>query len=245
MSDIKEYIDKALAQEYSYIKTLSETSINTLKVYEHKHSGKKLVSIESKYRNDEVFRTLRSVNTRGYTPRIYEVTSEDEYLFVLEEYIEGEALSNYLNDTRELPRSRVIEILIDLCCALEIIHSYKIVHRDIKPENVIIGKEKASLIDFSVAKMISNKSADTVSLGTAGFAAPEQYGVAQSQPTADIYALGVLANILLIGTHPTSGVPKGYLGTIIKKCTDIQTSKRYQNAWELKKALLKAKKLYK
>ncbi|MBR0413905.1 MAG: serine/threonine protein kinase [Clostridia bacterium] len=245
MSDIKEYIDKTLQEEYTYLKTLSETSINTLKLYQHNSSGKKLVTIESKYRNDEVFRALRGLNTHGYTPRIYEVASEEDFLFVLEEFIEGEPLSDYLTGKKELSKPQIVDILIDLCTALEILHSYKIVHRDIKPENVIIGKENACLIDFSVAKMISNKSADTVSLGTAGFAAPEQYGVAQSQPTADIYALGVLANILILGKHPTSGVPKGYLGSIIKKCTNIQTSKRYQSAGELKKALLKVKKISK
>ena len=58
-------------------------------------------------------------------------------------------------------------------------------------------------------------------------------------------ALGVLANILLLGVHPTSDMPGGYLGKIIQKCTQTQTSKRYQSAEQLKKALLRAKKVVK
>ena len=95
MSDIKQYIDDALEKEYTFLKTVSETSINTLRLYQNKTSRKKLLIIESKHRNDEVFRALRSINTHGYTPRIYEVASEDDFLLVLEEFIEGESLSDY------------------------------------------------------------------------------------------------------------------------------------------------------
>lgn len=245
MSDIKKYIDEIIESDYSFINTLSDTSINTLKLYENNNTHKKIVLIESLYRNDEVFRTLRGIRTKGYTPQIYEVSSEEDSLYVLEEYIEGKPLSAYLLRDDELPKTQILDILIDVCSALEIIHSYNIVHRDIKPENIIVNNVRACLIDFSVAKMISNKSSDTINLGTAGFAAPEQYGVTQSLPTADIYAFGVLANILFLGEHPTSSIPKGYIGKIIKKCTQTQTSKRYQNATQLKKALLRARKFVK
>ena len=243
MSDIKQYIDDALASDYTFVQELSKTSIHTLKLYENKNIHKHLVLIESKHRNDEVFRSLRGVRTQGYTPQIYEVASEEDALYVLEEYIEGEPLSEYLMQDKQLSKERVIDILIDICEALSILHGLQIVHRDIKPENIVLTTQKACLIDFSAAKMISGKSADTINLGTAGFAAPEQYGVSQSLPTADIYALGVLANILLLGVHPTAEVPGGYLGKIIQKCTQTQTAKRYQSAEQLKKALLRAKKI--
>ena len=245
MSDIKQYIDEALASEYTFLQELSKTSIHTLKLYENKSTHRRLVLIESKHRNDEVFRALRGVRTHGYTPQVYEVASEEKALYVVEEYVEGEPLADYLMQDKLLPKERVIDVLIDLCNALTILHSLQIVHRDIKPENIVLTAQKACLIDFSAAKMITNKSTDTVNLGTAGFAAPEQYGVSQSLPTADIYALGVLANILLLGVHPTSDMPGGYLGKIIQKCTQTQTSKRYQSAEQLKKALLRAKKFVK
>ena len=243
MSEIKDYIDNTLKSEYNFLRVLSETSTTTLKLYENKRTHKRLVYIASRLRNDEVFRALRGVRTRGYTPQVFEVSGEEDALYVLEEFIEGETLSDCLMQERSFTKTQIIDYLIDICTALEMIHALKIVHRDIKPENIILTKDKAVLIDFSAAKMITNKSADTVNLGTAGFAAPEQYGISQSLPTADIYALGVLANILLLGVHPTSSVPKGYLGGIIRKCTQTQTAKRYQNATQLKKALLRAKRI--
>ena len=241
MSEIKDYIDEALKTEYEELEVLSNTSVNKLVLYRHKESGKKLILIRSGYRNDDVFRKLRAVDTNGYTPVVYEVCSEEDFLFVLEEYVEGAPLTNCLESGKELSEKEICSYLIDICSALEIIHTLGIVHRDIKPENVIIRGGKACLIDFSVSKIISYNSKDTVNLGTAGYAAPEQYGVSESQPTVDIYALGVLANILLTGEHPTTKIPNGKIGRIIRKCTDIQISKRYQSAAELKAQLKKIK----
>ena len=239
MSEIKDYIDKSLESEYKELKILNETSVNKLILYQHIESGKKLVLIRSGYRNDEVFRKLKSLNTDGYTPLIYEVCSEEDYLYILEEYVEGKTLSGYLENSEDLSEKNIVKYIRDLCSALEILHALGIVHRDIKPENVIIRNGKACLIDFSVAKLINYSYKDTMNLGTAGFAAPEQYGITESNPATDIYALGVLANILITGEHPTTKIPGGKIGRIIRKCTDIQISKRYQSAQELKKQLNK------
>ncbi len=239
MSELKNYIFDTLKNEYEKLGVLSETSVNSLTAYRHTNSGKKLVLIQSAYRNDDVFRKLRGVNTNGFTPMIYEVSGEEDFLFVLEEYVEGTPLSCFLKEDKKISDSELKGYLLDLCDALGIIHSLGIVHRDVKPENVIIRNGRACLIDFSVSRIISYSETDTSSLGTAGYAAPEQYGVSESLPTADIYALGVLANILSTGVHPTAEIPKGRLGKIIKKCTELQTSQRYQSAAELKKALQK------
>ena len=239
MSEIKDYIDTALKNEYTKTKVLRDTSVNTIECYEKNDTAQKVVLIRSAYRNDEVFRKLKGIDTMSFLPMIYEVTSEDNYLYVLEEYIEGMSLADYMLADKLFSKSEIKSILDNLCDALQILHGLGIVHRDIKPENVIIRNGSACLIDLSIAKLINPNGSDTKYLGTAGYAAPEQYGISQSLPTADIYALGVLANILTIGTHPTSAVPKGRIGRIIKKCTDIQTAKRYQSAYELKRALSK------
>lgn len=239
MSELLDYIQATLETEYENEGLLHKTSVNELMLYRHKDTDKRLVFIRSALRNDEVFRRLKGIDTGGLTPTIYEVCSEEDCLYVLEEYVAGRPLSDYLSDGEALPERDVIAYLKDLCGALEILHALGIVHRDIKPENIIIRDEKACLIDFSVAKIINNHAGDTMNLGTAGYAAPEQYGISQSLPTTDIYALGVLANILATGTHPTAQIAKGKLGKIIKKCTNIQISKRFQSTEELEKALRK------
>lgn len=238
MSNLKNYIDSTLNNEYEFEKILSETAVNRLTLYKHNSSQNQLVLIQSNYRNDDVFRKLKSLDTNEYLPMIYEVCSEDDYLYVLEEYIDGKTLADIMQSGRHISNREIKKYLTDLCNALEILHRLNIIHRDIKPENIMIYNGKACLIDLSIAKSMSgDKSNDTINLGTIGYAAPEQFGFSQSQPTTDIYALGVLANELILGVHPTIEIPKGKFGKIIKKCTATQISKRYQNVYSLNKAL--------
>ena len=121
---------------------------------------------------------------------------------------------------------------------MEILHNNNIIHRDIKPANVIVKSDgHATLIDLSIATLLSvQKGNDTQNLGTIGYAAPEQFGLSQSRPETDIYALGIMMNIMLTGVHPTIEIPKG-----IKKCTAISIGERYKNIEELKKDLEKIK----
>ena len=126
---------------------------------------------------------------------------------------------------------------------MEILHNNNIIHRDIKPANVIVKSDgHATLIDLSIATLLSvQKGNDTQNLGTIGYAAPEQFGLSQSRPETDIYALGIMMNIMLTGVHPTIEIPKGKIGKIIKKCTAISIGERYKNIEELKKDLEKIK----
>ena len=236
MSQLQEYIETCLNDEYTFESVISKNAVNELKLYTHQKSGQKIILIKSVYRNDDVFRVLKNMAPTHILPAIYEVASEEDYFLVLEEYIQGEPLDKKMQD--ELSLAQIKQILIDLCEALEILHANKIVHRDLKPENIIITDTAAVLIDFGIAKIITtHEEKDTVNLGTIGYAAPEQFGFSQSMPATDIYALGVLANELILGVHPTVKVPKGKIGKIINKCTATQISARYQTASELKKAL--------
>ena len=78
---------------------------------------------------------------------------------------------------------------------------------------------------------------DTVLMGTAGYAAPEQYGFGASGVETDIYALGVLMNVLLTGDIPQRREPKGRLAPIIKKCCQMEKRKRFRDVKSLKMAL--------
>ena len=111
------------------------------------------------------------------------------------------------------------------------------VHRDIKPENIILRGRDAILIDFDAARI--HKPAmetDTQILGTVGFAAPEQYGISQSDLRADIYSLGVLINVMLTGEHPSRALASGRMGRIVERCTRVNPAKRYKNVLRLMEA---------
>lgn len=92
-------------------------------------------------------------------------------------------------------------------------------------------------LDLSIAREISSDQQDTRSLGTVGYAAPEQYGVAQSNRATDLYALGVLLNIMITGVHPAVDIPRGPIRHIVQKATDTQISKRYKSAAAMARAL--------
>ena len=102
-----------------------------------------------------------------------------------------------------LTAAQAKQITRQLCMALWVLHSLGVVHRDVKPDNVIIRGTEAVLIDFDASRIYKNENReDTQILGTTGFAAPEQYGLSQSDGRADIYALGVLLNIMPVSyTH--------------------------------------------
>lgn len=168
---------------------------------------------------------------------VLEVCSEEAHLLVLEEYIEGRTLDKIL-DSGQLTSAQAAAYTIDLCHALEELHSLGIVHRDIKPANVMITPEnRAVLLDLSIAREISSEQQDTRSLGTVGYAAPEQYGVAQSNCATDLYALGVLLNTMITGVHPAVDIPRGPIRHIVQKATDTQISKRYKSAAAMARAL--------
>ena len=142
------------------------------------------------------------------------------------------SLKGWLSDLKEKKA-----VLLE---ALEQIHAQGIVHRDISPKNVLISTDGVvKLLDFDIARRRKrNQNADTTILGTVGFASPEQYGFLQTDATADIYALGVLMNVMLEGTlpnvHLTARKP---FCNVIKRCIEIDPQNRYQNAGELREAL--------
>ena len=74
-------------------------------------------------------------------------------------------------------------------------------------------------------------------LGTTGYAPPEQYGLSQTDGRADIYALGVLLNIMLTGKHPSRALAAGRMGRVVQKCTMMNPEKRYKTVLHLMEAL--------
>ena len=130
------------------------------------------------------------------------------------------------------------KILKPLLFALSILHKNGLVHRDVKPENVMLDKNnRVILIDFDASRTIKNSEKDTKILGTIGFAPPEQLGLSESDARTDIYAVGVMLNVMLTGVHPSKQIAKGKARNIIRKCTSVSPDDRFQNALLLSKAL--------
>lgn len=184
----------------------------------------------------EIYRRLMTI-TSPHLPKIYEVEEQDGIVTVLEEYIQGDTLA-FLLEGIGLDRSETKDLMLQLCDALELLHKNGIVHRDIKAENVIVRGKTAVLIDFNASRVYkSAQTEDTVVLGTTGFAAPEQYGISQSDNRVDVYALGVLLNIMLTGQHPSAKLADGPGGKIVRRCTTVSPNQRFQSVEQMKKRL--------
>ena len=207
---------------------------------QHQETGKFYVQKLLSAYNISVFRQLMEHPLPGI-PRIYEAVEEDAVLTLIEEYIPGTSLQELLDAQKALPEAQVVEYMVQLCGILHSLHSCNppIIHRDLKPANIIVTSDGIlKLLDFNAAKCAGGASAkDTVLMGTPGFAAPEQYGFGASDAQTDIYALGILMNLLLSGELSHECTVSGPLASIVRRCIMMERSERYSSAPDVQKAL--------
>lgn len=167
------------------------------------------------------------------------IDETDGRVSVVREYISGDSLAELLKGGRVLSEQKAKQIVFQICEGLTALHDIGLVHRDINPNNLVITSEgNVKIIDYGIVRSFAEeKSADTVILGTPGYAAPEQFGFSQSDAKTDLYAVGVLLNVMLTGELPSVRLAEGPLGRVVRKCTEIDASKRYQTARALGKAV--------
>ena len=142
-------------------------------------------------------------------PHLYEYIQTPGHWYLVMDFIAGETLEEYQSKTPKghLPLSEALDIGMQLCLVLDYLHSQQppIVFRDLKPANIMrTPTGQLYLIDFGIARYFKpGQAKDTVALGSHGYAAPEQYGKAQTTPRADIYSLGAVLHQLLTARDPS------------------------------------------
>lgn len=142
-------------------------------------------------------------------PRIRDHFSDTRCWYLVMDFIEGTSLERHLENMPggRLPLEEVLDIGVLLCDVLDYLHGRTpaVIFRDLKPANIILTVDgHLALIDFGIARRFKpGQQKDTMVFGSPGYAAPEQYGRAQTTPRADIYSLGALLHQLLTGDDPS------------------------------------------
>lgn len=226
---------KAVREEYDTVRLIKKSERGEVSLIRHRDSGTRFI-FRHFCGNGEVYQKLLTISCPNL-PQIMDVGEKEGRIVLMEEYVQGDTLQDIL-EGGVLTTIEAKQIIRQLCSAQWVLHSIGVVHRDVKPDNVIIRGNEAVLIDFDASRIYKNENQeDTQILGTTGFAAPEQYGLSQSDGRADIYALGILLNIMLTGEHPSRKLAPGRIGRIVQRCTMVNPAKRYRNIRHLMEVL--------
>ena len=208
--------------------------------------------VRKKMRQELARRNVWSALTECDSPRLprVEATYElPEHFVVVYDFVPGQPLSKIIEKNGPLTPEDTASLGIELCEAAGELHKHGIIHRDISPNNIVIAANGAHLIDLGIARMrVEGASKDTTSLGTWGFASPEQYGFAQTDARSDVYSIGRILGFALTGIRPDDDAyehalehalksTSAKLENAIRRACSFEPSARFQSATEMAKAL--------
>ena len=208
--------------------------------------------VRKKMRQELARRNVWSALTECSSPRLprVEATYElPEHFVVVYDFVPGQSLSKRIEQSGPLTPKDATSLGIELCEAAGELHKHGIIHRDISPNNIVIAADGAHLIDLGIARMrVEGASKDTTSLGTWGYASPEQYGFAQTDARSDVYSIGRILGFALTGIRPDDeayehaledalkGAP-AKLEHAIRRACSFEPSARFQSATEMAEEL--------
>lgn len=249
---LKKFDDSQYPQDflkkYEVMECLSHNETGETFLIREKDSGERFVA-KCYAKNAHAATIVKSSLLKGADhaglPALAGEYQNDEMYCVVRKYIAGQTLAEYVQEN-PISRERFLSIALQLCDILAYLHRQNppVIHRDIKPQNIIIDEEgQITLIDFGISRSYNKMAGeDTTRFGTRRYAAPEQYGFAQTDNRSDIFSLGVLLSWLLNGhTDPAEAENdprKDVYQKVARKCTSFDPRDRYQNVDQVKTALL-------
>jgi serine/threonine protein kinase len=160
--------------------------------------------------------------------------------FLVMELLEGDTLAERLKKGK-LSIAETLQYGTQIAGALAEAHSKGVIHRDLKPGNVVLTKNGAKVLDFGLAKSISDETltVPNVVMGTPAYMAPEQREGRDCDARTDIFALGLLLCEMATGTRAAPGVAPEMehlperLAHVIERCLAIEPAERWQSATDV------------
>jgi|HubBroStandDraft_6_1064221.scaffolds.fasta_scaffold102656_2 hypothetical protein len=215
-----------IADRYRLGRKLGAGGVGEVYLAEHLRIGRpcalKLLKADLRKEPEAVGRFVREATNASrinhpHVCQIYDFgEAEGGLVYLTMEYVKGEPLSQLLIRDGPLDARRVAVIIKQVASGLDAAHALGIVHRDLKPENVILrastaddGLDDVKIVDFGLAKVFGDRAQQVTDtgcfVGTPHYMAPEQLVPATVDWRCDVYALGLLAFVLLTGRLPVDG----------------------------------------
>ncbi|MGD2134546.1 MAG: protein kinase [Gemmatimonadales bacterium] len=142
---------------------------------------------------------------------LYDSGEVDGLLYYVMPYLDGETLRERIEREGPLQFDDAFDIVTDVAKALDHAHAVEVVHRDVKPENIWLSGAEALVLDFGIARALSEAGAEAltdsgVAIGTPEYMSPEQAsGAAEIDSRSDVYSLACVLFEMLAGEPPFTG----------------------------------------
>ena len=235
-------------------KDISLDRVIALKTIRREYSGNQ--AILERFKQELI---LSTQVTHKNVVRIYDLGEAEGMKFITMEYIEGEDLRTLIHRRAKLPPEEVVEIVAQICRALDAAHSVGVIHRDLKPQNVMRDRNgRVVVMDFGLARTLEGggMTMSGALVGTMEYMSPEQALSKPLDQRSDVFSLGLIFYELLTGQTPfradsalaslilrtqERAAPvtvydssiAGPLDRMVNRCLEREVEQRYQSASEL------------
>lgn len=210
------------ADKYDCVKTLYQSTATKVMLVRRKGCEELLVAKRTDKRravSADIFleaNLLQDLRHPGI-PTLYETLVDDEYLYLIEEFVFGESLENYLLYHQHISQETFLKFAIQLCEIVEYLHTHKpdpILYLDMKPSHIIVCGNQIKIIDYGVANLLPNSGKNIQKYGTLKYAAPEQMSNENLNQQTDVYGVGKMLCLMLRYMKKTEAVT--YLNIVMK-----------------------------
>ena len=191
--------------------------------------------------------------------RIFDLGQAKGVKFITMEYVEGRDLRGLLREREKIPPNEAVQIIAQVCRALEAAHAAGVVHRDLKPQNIMLdAKDRVYVMDFGIAHSLETPGMTQTGalMGTPEYMSPEQAKGMKVDARSDLFALGIIFYEMMTGISPYKAdtalatllkrtqeraqppadvdpaIPKA-VSDVVMRCLEIDRDHRYSNAREI------------